>query len=447
FRTVYEVFRKRRDSNARLEAGHGYVIYTDEIKEIRHGDYRSYTMYLQTPDTIKSNLYNFSIEEKGEETFLFVTKYRVANNWVEDSTLPFEGTISAYKVAIPNIEETSNLGAIELASWIDELEGLSGNGGSTTTTAYPYDCDGYVHTSIVVTEINCGCGHNWLEYMAGICIGSTCGLPIYPSKKTEYFYTCLPYPASGSPGSGTNPSIPGGDPSGGTGNGSGNPPAEISYGGNSITTPVMPEKDKNRNALKKMVSDGQFVAQSLDMLNGKTNETKEWGYAVKYPKINGVPTYTSNTVMQASFQNPNVLEMMNYIGGDYVGVFHTHPDPSQTTYVPMFSPEDVEYLFWVANKHNTNGQSKNYSVYVITLTVPSGTYALKIESIEKFNLFINSKYEEFKIKLRKAYDKSGNQASSSVLINNLLNKLKEYDTGITLYKANEDYSDWFKQIN
>src|SRR5690606_28525638 len=28
--------------HARLEAGHGYVIYTDEIKEIRHGDYRSY---------------------------------------------------------------------------------------------------------------------------------------------------------------------------------------------------------------------------------------------------------------------------------------------------------------------------------------------------------------------------------------------------------------------
>src|SRR5690606_31813921 len=59
--------------------GSDFVIYTDDIREITQGDYTSYTMYLQTPDTIKSNLYNITLEEKGENTFLLITKYSGTN--------------------------------------------------------------------------------------------------------------------------------------------------------------------------------------------------------------------------------------------------------------------------------------------------------------------------------------------------------------------------------
>src|SRR5690554_5363984 len=58
-----------------------YVIHTDEIKEIKRGDYTSYTMYLRTPDLTPRNLYNITVEEKAGKVLLFVTLYEATNNW------------------------------------------------------------------------------------------------------------------------------------------------------------------------------------------------------------------------------------------------------------------------------------------------------------------------------------------------------------------------------
>src|SRR5690554_2468562 len=91
-----------------VERGSGrsdYVIQTDEIKEIIHGDYTSYTMYLRTPDTIFRNFYNITVEEYRGEVYSFVTLYRATNNWVENPQQRFEGDMSTYRIATLTVYE------------------------------------------------------------------------------------------------------------------------------------------------------------------------------------------------------------------------------------------------------------------------------------------------------------------------------------------------------
>lgn len=205
-----------------------WIVYTDEIKEITKGDYTSYTLYLQTPDTKEYNFYNLTIEEKGENTYVFVTKYSASDNW-NKNVETFQGEIIAYRIPF-----NPSTGGIKLTVCCGDMN--DGGGGSSSNPPessldYPYDCQGYVVTTTVLGYIPCGCGHT----LVSECNGSVCGPPAYPSTVNINVYTCVPYSDLPDPSEG-NPGSPGG---GGSGSGgSTNPPTDLTFEDDSITTPV-----------------------------------------------------------------------------------------------------------------------------------------------------------------------------------------------------------------
>lgn len=86
---------------ARSENDSDIEIFTDVIKEITSGTYKSYTMYIKTSDTIASRFYNLTLEEKEGNTDAFITKYSPTENWLNDKNQPFEGGITTFRVDEP----------------------------------------------------------------------------------------------------------------------------------------------------------------------------------------------------------------------------------------------------------------------------------------------------------------------------------------------------------
>ncbi len=232
---------------SRTESTSEFEIITDEIKEITQGDYTSYTMYLKTPDTT-NNIYNITIEEIDGNSSFFITKYIPTTYWLENKDLPFDGEIITYRES-----NTNSSGANTLQEYLDLINGElypSGGGGggisgtgNNTSTSYPYDCNGIVYETTIVTEIKCGCGHNWQDLLTGVCDGCRDYLPKYPSLSTTTTYQCIPI--SSNP-SGTG-NTTGGNTLGGGGSGSGTSTGGTSTGAitGSITTIVDPTEECN----------------------------------------------------------------------------------------------------------------------------------------------------------------------------------------------------------
>ncbi|UPQ80068.1 AHH domain-containing protein [Flavobacterium azooxidireducens] len=165
-------------------------IFTDVIKEITSGTYKSYTMYIKTSDTIASKFYNLTLEEKEGNTAAFITKYSPTENWLNDKNQPFDGGITTFRV------EPGPSGSIKFTHF-DE-----GGGG----TSYPPYCDGVVVATTVFTEVLCGCGHTWQDYLMNLCTGCTTGYPSFPSFAQSTLYECISTPGSGySPAGGSSP--------------------------------------------------------------------------------------------------------------------------------------------------------------------------------------------------------------------------------------------------
>ncbi|UPQ80065.1 hypothetical protein M0M57_04335 [Flavobacterium azooxidireducens] len=165
-------------------------IFTDVIKEITSGTYKSYTMYIKTSDTIASKFYNLTLEEKEGNTAAFITKYSPTENWLNDKNQPFDGGITTFRV------EPGPSGSIKFTHF-DE-----GGGG----TSYPPYCDGVVVATTVFTEVLCGCGHTWQDYLMNLCTGCTTGYPSFPSFTQSTLYECISTPGSGySPAGGSSP--------------------------------------------------------------------------------------------------------------------------------------------------------------------------------------------------------------------------------------------------
>ena len=187
---------------------------------------------------------------------------------------------------------------------------------------------------------------------------------------------------------------------------------------------------------------------ALTDLKGQTNQVAEKGYAVKKNSTNN--TYRSPETANAMDINiPNHIKVGNYLGGEYVGFFHTHPKASDG-YIPMFPPEDINYLYFVALSHQTNGQPKNYSEYFLTLTVPQGTYAIKIKDMVKFAALRNSKWkgdEGLDKILKRKFDLRDPEGDIDLMIKDLLDVFKSHDAGIGLYVASEDLSTWSEIVH
>lgn len=234
---------------SRTESTSEFEIITDDIKEITQGDYTSYTMYLKTPDTT-NNIYNITIEEIDGNSSFFITKYIPKTYWLENKNLPFDGEIITYRES-----NTNSSGANTLQEYLDliygELYAAGGGGGgifgtgNSTSTSYPYDCNGIVYETTIVTEIKCGCGHNWQDLLTGVCDGCRDYLPTYPSLSTTTTYQCIPISSnpSGSGDTSGGNTLGGGGSGSGTGTGSGGTSTGAVTG--SITTIVDPTEECN----------------------------------------------------------------------------------------------------------------------------------------------------------------------------------------------------------
>ncbi|UPQ80287.1 hypothetical protein M0M57_05480 [Flavobacterium azooxidireducens] len=192
-------------------------IFTDVIKEITSGTYKSYTMYIKTSDTIASKFYNLTLEEKEGNTDAFITKYSPTENWLDDKSQPFEGGITTFRV------EPGPGGSIKFTH-VDE----EGGGEVEGSNIYPIACDGTVQTTIIVEAIMCS------EFVHWPWSPTTppCNASVKAKYKYTYRYECVPgitFPGSG----GSNPG--GSSPVGGNSPGS-SQPGEPSN--NSLTTIV-----------------------------------------------------------------------------------------------------------------------------------------------------------------------------------------------------------------
>jgi hypothetical protein len=184
----------------------------------------------------------------------------------------------------------------------------------------------------------------------------------------------------------------------------------------------------NKNALVELVS--------------RTDEEKEYGYAFKKSSSN--ITYQAPTAIPNDPNNPNFLNVKDYIGGDYIGILHTHPNPIYG-YYPMFSDHDLKCLFTLARKHVVPvGQVKDYSEYVIAMTTNDGTFAIKIKDITKFFSTINdiTKFKKIKKLLLKKYQKRDSNDNINGFKKDLLNLFEEFDMGVGLFQANSDFTLW-----
>ncbi|WP_157814088.1 hypothetical protein [Olleya sp. Bg11-27] len=205
----------------------------------------------------------------------------------------------------------------------------------------------------------------------------------------------------------------------------------------------------NCEELSKLFNDFGAINALVD-LKANTNQVAEKGYAIKKNSTTG--NYEAPEATITDPNNPNHIPMKNYLGNNYIGLFHTHPKASNGWY-PMFGPGDIYSLFAIAQLHNNNGQPKNFSEYVVTLTVPQGTYAIKIKNWTAFSVAMSSKWKGVNGKsgiekaLEDKYLTRNTEDDVSLMEKDLLDVFKSFNMGIGLYKANEDLSSWSELVH
>ena len=147
------------------------------------------------------------------------------------------------------------------------------------------------------------------------------------------------------------------------------------------------------------------------------------------------------------------IPIRDYVGNDYMGFMHTHPCACYG-WNPMFSAGDINSLFFIAQFHNNNGQPKNHAEYFVTLTIPQGTYAIKVKDWQKFVIARNQKWnkngDDLGIAETLEVDKYFNrdpEGDIKYYEKDILDVFKKYDMGVGLYKANDDLTEWSELVH
>lgn len=431
--TNYKAGNNSNTARSTFENQNGFTISNEIVKIITYDSLTSYTMLVER-DSLNSQSTGFEnlvIQETnlGDNVKAFLIKY-MPNQIIPTThnSFTFEGTIQKSKLAFTGFNRGASENTIQSDCYVDVLmcnESWSGGVAGTSHVAGE-GCKNIRFLSVRKVKVLCADGS-----------GGGGG-------------------DSGGDSSGDSGGF--GDPYGGGGAGGGtgsSDPNDSEAEEDVITSPVTPGLDGEVSGktpcseLAKLTGD---IAnkEAIETLQTKTTENKEYGYSVSKNSDNiyNVPEACSSPV-----NNPDQINMP--VGGNKIGAFHTHPyvlSTNTTNVVPMFSDGDLNWLFWVANQHTNNGEPKEYSEYFLTLTVPQGTFAIKIKDILKFNSFRNNNtywknvnssgtVGELPI-LRKLYDDIGPDGNFNSLTTSLLKVLSEADTGIGLYEASSDLSTW-----
>lgn len=181
---------------------------------------------------------------------------------------------------------------------------------------------------------------------------------------------------------------------------------------------------------------------ALSGLSSKVNLNNEFGFSIS---TNNTGSYSAPVECNSNALNANQINMP--VGGNIIGAFHTHPLASTSEIFPMFTDGDINWLFWVAYSNSTPRDEKVYEEFFLTLTVPQGTFALKIKDWRKFSAFRwsgewSNGSQGVLHALNKKYDKIEWSGNFIRMQNALLEIFKEFDAGVGLYEANSELTGW-----
>ena len=270
---------------------------------------------------------------------------------------------------------------------------------------------------------------------------------MYANIQTTCEEICIPSYSGGGDSSSNPIDLTGGGGTGGTTGEVETPPNDSGNNNPIVTAPVLeleeeaPKKTPCEE-LKKLINNIE-CKEAISNLEGHLSEDKEYGFA--YEALPNSSDLDELHPIESLPDEPLKLQMLNYIGGNFIGAYHLHPRRSTSGGVAMFAADDVAWLFKVARAHlpGTPFSQKDFSVYFLTLTVGSGTYAIKIKDAPKFYTFMSTNYVSFKYGLERKFDDLGVMAFASVLEKEFLKIInKNADSGIGLYQLKEDKTDW-----
>ena len=408
----------------------GIVIISEVVKEIKRGDYTSYTMLIEPKDISGNIFYNLTIEDVKGVTKMFITKYVPTEAWLEDNNMPFHGQITTFRID-------------NLQTPLDRVDTPINGGGGGGSNLYPTDCNGTVVATVIVDEIPCGCPERHR-------MGENCSCPYghaYYDYKTVY--ECIPNspppggnpftdPPGGTPGT-TNP--PGGGPGGGSA--PGNTPPSPAGNDPSLTAPVGPKDGAAGSSgpcgvLKNLL---QNIKPSVESLITTLNQPGENGITFE-KNSNGV---TQNNIIPNSYGRMLVFKPTT----NTYGYIHTHPF---NTY-PMFSWGDIFTLSYIYQ--NSLPQNKDNVTIMIIAKADDGitnlVYALTISNPQLFIGLINQSLEHEELIGCNSFEK--NRFLSTPLDERFFNSSTGneqdflrtfYGQGIDLWKADPSLTSWTK---
>ena len=422
FLTAYnKVYANRDKSRTAMEAQYNFTIVPHGAKVIEDGTKTSYTFKItreiSNPDFFENLVIN--VDSLGQSS-AYLLKYTPSepSHPSSHNSFTFKGDIKL----TPIVYDVSEMGkdiVCHTATVMMCNEPWT-NGGSTEPHAATAQCNNPNHLFSVTTT------------------------------------TCDVVAGGGSMGAGAGQYTGGNNTGGQSGSGGGgdetptdgslNPPSNCPRCPNIITVPVEDIDSENTQPSKtpcghlKNLVKTKPVQDSFKTLDDRKYQNAEWGFG--FQTFNTSGTIMPPSIVQSSHTDPNKLDMSTAIGGNFIGASHTHPI-SSSGYYPMFSLDDIEYLLNVSRKHNNNGQPKDYSVYILTLTVPEGVFAIKIKDPLKFYTNFNSKKDEIFNKIDLKYDKIKPSGEMDKFKMAFLDIIDQFDLGIGLYQAStEDIAVW-----
>ncbi len=404
------------------------IILTDEIVMIQTNDITHYTFKLSVEQE-DNEFYNLNIfvDNQGEIIDFKVFKYVPDAIWLEDTSQSFSGYIS-------------------IANNVFELSDIQDTLYSKTKTVEACIDD-------VSAEWECSFGN---PHAPGTCNATS----------FDYIVTVNWVPCSsggGGGGGGTSPPIHIGSETDGTddcntcGANGGTSGTGSQGAGTSSNTAVLPptqEFIEPCDKLNHLIDSTKVnIKPSLELLKTTLNQDGENGVSMKKATdpTTGDVTYT-NVNLPATTGNSIGIPAGG--GENYAGV-HTH---SQSTY-PMFSWNDINTLFNLHLRATSDTKSEVAFMLVSQETLVSAqqdVYALHIDDWREFrnafnaelnavvaadeDLTVTSSLED---KIKKINEVLGDDYRDSTNIERtFLDFFKDYN--ISLYKANEDITNWSK---
>jgi hypothetical protein len=412
--TSYSNGRKTGRSSLHLRDDGQYVDYAQIIEVIDSFGNTNYTFkIINHPEKTDGNFFNLVFSVKDDESTIEILKYVMDEDFKEDyynnlkeihdfkgmvyfTTLSSTGPCDPIEVdplplnpTLPSDGNTSGGGTISGGGNPTGPGGISGDGlsgGSGTNMSWIYEC------------VDTSCRRRYTSYEemqnSDTCAGYDFNLII------TYFR------------------IPQSTPS--------NPCPKAGQIG------MLPDTD-GKKYLKKLLTTTGFL-NKISTLQGYAAQeglsASEYGFNISY---NGTNFYLANIFSGG----PNEIKVPK--GPFIVAFVHSH---NRNGY-PMFSVSDLINLNKVKNAAT---QVETPEVFTFILVTEDNVFAYQIKNVDQYNAFcntVNNDFKKFDRELEKLYNNTANtDVSSTRYINNLITFLTKHNAGISLYKLNNDNSDW-----